>query len=565
MLRKKLLLSYLISTISILLVVGASVIYVVRGTIDDQMRLLIHSSFTEGYKLLNSKFKTINSEILEMSIDSQMQEHLQSTHVQQVPDVQSFELVRNDTYRLGRLFSEEDITVYPVDGRGCIWEWNPNLSQYTVVPSYKNRIWYQHYQGGSASVKFITSPDASGGIIAVKNILSTSDWQTVIAVLCVEIRGETMNLLLNKIDLGKDSRVMLASDSQVFFPLYLRGLDSITVFDVEHSMPYVDSKGSMVFFEPLRMIDLYLVGTIQKDSILEKGRSVQNVFKVTATVAITLSVLLALIFSHRISKPIIEIADSMKKFHPNTAVRREKTRQTGEVKILNDSFNYMTDMIQELIDDVYTAQLKEKQAELDALQAQINPHFLYNTLDSVNWMALKYGAYDIQDMVAALATMLRHSLNHGENMISVRNEIEQLKSYIYIQKFRFDNKFEDYFLIDPQILDKTVPKLILQPLVENAIIHGFREIDSGGFLFINGYFNEDTIIFDIMNNGALIDLEKIRKKLTKQDNGEQKSYGINNVNDRLIAKYGANYGLHYFIHEQYTVARIQIPTGGKHP
>lgn len=178
-------------------------------------------------------------------------------------------------------------------------------------------------------------------------------------------------------------------------------------------------------------------------------------------------------------------------------------------------------------------------------------------------MALKYGAYDIQEMISALATMLRHSLNHGENMISVRNEIEQLKSYIYIQKFRFDNKFEDYFLIDSQILDCTIIKLILQPLVENAIIHGFENLDSGGLLFINGYLNNGTIAFDIMNNGELVDLDKIKKKIQRQDESEKKSYGINNVNDRLIAKYGPKYGLHYIIHEQYTIARIQIPWGDR--
>lgn len=564
MLRKKLLLTYLISTISILAVVGISALYIIRDTIDEQMQLLIQNSFSEGYKLLSNKVNTINSAILESSIDTQLQEHLQEIQDCILPQCEDPKAIREDTYRISRIFfKEEAINIYPVDRYGTVWEWNEKKEVYQRAQDPQENIWYQHYQTGGASVAFLRSPKSDGGVFAVKNILSTEDWQTVVAVLCVEIRGESMNLLLNKIDLGKNSTVMLATKDEVLFPFYLRGTDCSTIFDTTISTPYVDENDNMIFYEHLDMPDMYLVGSVHKDTVLAKGRSVQTVFIYTAAIAISISVLLALIFSHNISRPIMEIAESMKKFHPNASVKREESKQTGEIKILNDSFNYMTDVIQELIDDVYTAQLKEKQAELVALQAQINPHFLYNTLDSVNWMALKYGAYDIQEMISALATMLRHSLNHGENMISVRNEIEQLKSYIYIQKFRFDNKFEDYFLIDSQILDCTMIKLILQPLVENAIIHGFENLDSGGLLFINGYLNNGTIVFDIMNNGELVDLDKIKKKIQRQDESEKKSYGINNVNDRLIAKYGPKYGLHYMIHEQYTIARIQIPWGDR--
>ena len=248
-------------------------------------------------------------------------------------------------------------------------------------------------------------------------------------------------------------------------------------------------------------------------------------------------------------------------------IRIDSSRQTGEMKTLYQSFNYMMDMIGDLIQEVYVAKIREKQSELAALQAQINPHFLYNTLDSINWMAIRYGARDIQKMVVSLATMLRYSLNNGQNLIAVQDEIKQVQSYINLQQIRFENCFESEIRIQEEMNSCIIIKLLLQPLVENAIIHGFDEGQyENGHLTITGEIESGHMVFRVMNDGHQADLEVIQRILYPAEDVKPKSYGIKNVNDRLRHQYGEEYTLQYRIQGDLTVAVIRIPlekTGGE--
>jgi two-component system sensor histidine kinase YesM len=230
----------------------------------------------------------------------------------------------------------------------------------------------------------------------------------------------------------------------------------------------------------------------------------------------------------------------------------------GEIGVLYSSFNYMIKRINELIHEVYLSKIKEKDAELKALQAQINPHFLYNTLDTVNWLAVKHNAPEISKIVNSLASILRYSINKGNDVTTVDKELKHVESYITIQKIRFKDKFEVSFNIDKTILHYKTIKLILQPLVENAIIHGIETYEGKGKILINGYLGDGKIVFEVINNGNPIDLDVVNKLLDSPSE-DKDSYGIQNVNERIKLYYGEEYGLYYQVIDNNTVARIVIP------
>lgn len=557
MLRKKLLISYLSLLLAMLLVIGIAVFGVITKSIDAQMTTVAQTAFQGGVQSMESRLDRLRSSALAISVDESLQAHLQRFAAGE--DASGGE-IRNDVFRVSGMQDGEQLQLYPVGPDGGLYHWNEQHLRYDPAV-LSQEAWYPVYTQGSSHVESFSDPD---GLLLVKNIISNADWRSICAVLVLRIRSEGISTMLSGNNAAMGT-LFLTTQERVVAPVYRSGDDARALFDAAQEMPYIRG-GDMVFFQRLRDTGFYLVGLMPLSEILEKSAQVQRFFLLAAAAAIMLSVLLAVTLSRSLSRPIIKISNEMKNLMGgNLDARLEVGALKGEFRLLVDSYNYMTQVIKDLLEDVQTAQQKEREAALQALQAQINPHFLYNTLDSINWMCFKYGAEDIQLMVHSLATMLRHSLNNGKNLITVRNELEQLRSYLYIQKIRYNNSITEFFLVDPNILDQTIIKLILQPLVENAIIHGFVDLEEGGSLLINGYQEQSNIVFDVMNNGRLIDLADMERRLSREQE-RSSGYGINNVNARLIHQYGEAYSLRYSIYGEYTVARVQIPMGqeGQH-
>ena len=216
------------------------------------------------------------------------------------------------------------------------------------------------------------------------------------------------------------------------------------------------------------------------------------------------------------------------------------------------TYNAMLDTIDSLINDVYELYRKQKRFELKALQAQINPHFLYNTLDSINWMARAHHARDISKMVSALGTFFRHSLNKGNEYTTIENEFKQIKSYTDIQKIRYDDKFDISFDIDEELLQCTIIKLCVQPLVENCILHGFEEFEEGGMINIRLYAEGDYIYISVEDNGCGTDTDELNTALAKEiDYNEPiEKYGLSNVNLRIKLYFDETCGLTFTTNEK---------------
>lgn len=269
------------------------------------------------------------------------------------------------------------------------------------------------------------------------------------------------------------------------------------------------------------------------------------------TLVITIGVLFVLLpisslAVRGIVKPIRELLDSMHKFKNGDFNQRVDCEAKDEMGELTQHYNSMVQNIKELIDTNYTSKIREHQSELMALQAQINPHFLYNTLDSIFWKAQEDGSKAAAKMIYALSRIFRLSLNRGQGLTTLRCEAELLEHYLEIQKERFSGKLRVTLDITPEAAECKLPKLILQPFVENAIIHGIERSEQGGEVTVRAWREAEKLCISISDTGEGMSEEQIQKLLEKLDNGDNSSlggYAIYNVNERLKLIYGETFTL----------------------
>ena len=256
-----------------------------------------------------------------------------------------------------------------------------------------------------------------------------------------------------------------------------------------------------------------------------------------------ITLVLGLSFSRIFTRKIEELTRNMDKVNHGSREVTVSSDSEDEVGILINSFRRMMDEINRLIDEVYVNKIALKEYELKALQAQINPHFLYNTLSMMNWMAIRSGQMDISKVTLALSTFYRTALSKGEDMVTVETCIQNMEAYLEIQLTMHDHNFTVEWDIDPDIKNEKMPKLLLQPVVENAIEHGIDEKEEGDkklFLSFKGQGDDVEII--VRDNGTGMEQEKAETLVTYQAKG----YGLKNVNDRIRLLYGEAYGIRIF-------------------
>jgi two-component system sensor histidine kinase YesM len=265
--------------------------------------------------------------------------------------------------------------------------------------------------------------------------------------------------------------------------------------------------------------------------------------------ALTFGIAIAVSFwvSAGIARPIVKLTRLMEEAETGDLDVRFPDPPNDEVGRLGQSFNTMIAEIGKLLDQVYEEQRKKREAEFRILQAQIKPHFLYNTLDTIHWMAQEKGASDIVGIVDALTSLFRVSLSQGRDVIRLEEELEHVTSYLVIQKIRYLDKFDYSIDVDPRLLSLPVVKLTLQPLVENALYHGIKEKAGRGTLALSARREGDALVLTVADNGAGMDepaLEALRKNLTGDEDPSQ-GFGVFSVHHRIRLVFGEGWGLSY--------------------
>ncbi|MDE7205407.1 MAG: sensor histidine kinase [Lachnospiraceae bacterium] len=270
-----------------------------------------------------------------------------------------------------------------------------------------------------------------------------------------------------------------------------------------------------------------------------------------------------------VSKPLHRLVVAMDNFKQGDFGQKVEVMTQDEVGEASACFNRMVDDIRELIDRNYVLALKERESELDVLQAQINPHFLYNTLDALYWKATESGNDEIAEDILSLSQLFRLVLNRGNGIVTVQTETELLERYLHIQKMRFGKRLEYEILIEEMLLGEEIPKLILQPFVENAIVHGFEKVDGNYTLSIIGTKEAERMTFQIKDTGIGMSEEQMEAIWDKADNRKYASqrigrYAIKNVKERLELVYHEDYALRIESRMgKGTTVMISIPCGLK--
>ncbi|MBW7573055.1 sensor histidine kinase [Caproiciproducens faecalis] len=280
--------------------------------------------------------------------------------------------------------------------------------------------------------------------------------------------------------------------------------------------------------------------------------------------AIFLMIFVNMFLSSRIANPLKELEHSVKELDQgNLSGVDISVSGSYEVQHLGKTIRSMVDQLHRLMDDIVAEQESKRKSELDALQSQINPHFLYNTLDSIIWM-IENERYDgAVTMVTALARLFRISLSKGKNIITVGDELEHVRNYLTIQKMRYKNKFSYEVSAEPETLPCATIKLIVQPLVENAIYHGMEFMSGDGEIRIKAYHEGNDLYIDIIDNGLGMPQEQADALLTEETTkvrGKGSGIGLKNVQERIQLYFGSEYGLAIYSEpDEGTTARIHLP------
>lgn len=271
---------------------------------------------------------------------------------------------------------------------------------------------------------------------------------------------------------------------------------------------------------------------------------------ILSLIVISLSIFFVLITSKKISEPILEMTSYMKEVEKGNLDVYIESNRNDEIGHLSRGFNDMTKELKRLIEEDYKKELLVQEAEFKALKSQVNPHFLYNSLGLISWMARLGEGEDVVKATDALAKFFRYSVNNIEDMVPIKKEFEQIKSYLTIQDYRYKDRFTININIDENILDFHILKLMLQPLVENAIIHGLEKKIGKGILIINAFEVSDNLCFEIKDNGVGFE---------KNNNSTGEGVGINNVDKRIKLFYGQDFGVTYKREAEFTVFSIIVP------
>ena len=307
-----------------------------------------------------------------------------------------------------------------------------------------------------------------------------------------------------------------------------------------------------------------VVGAAYTSELLKNNEQAQMWYLLVASILLLAVIGISGIISREITKPIRSLRDSMRKVQNGQFDTHVEVITENEIGSLGRSFNLMTSEIRALMEQNVYEQKQKRKSELKALQAQINPHFLYNTLDSIIWMSEAGENDEVVEMTSALARLLRQSINNDQEEVELEKEIEYVKNYLTIQKMRYKDKLEFFIYVDPRVAHVPVIKLVLQPLVENAIYHGIKYKETKGNLKIYAKPVDGRVEIVVADDGIGMD-EDVMEHIFDEHRKEQKRNGVGvpNVQKRLQLQYGSEYGIRYeSVKGAGTKVVITIPTDG---
>ncbi|NBJ93725.1 sensor histidine kinase [Parablautia muri] len=392
-------------------------------------------------------------------------------------------------------------------------------------------------------------------------------------ILLMDIRYSSLQQILENIVLGNEGYLyMVNGGGELIYHPKMQLIETGWMAEnIAAAAGYRDGSYQEEYEGEMRSVNVKIVGYTGWKLLSvtpEKGLSLSNLKMRLFVAFVVASFLLALILinafiSSRITDPIQELEKTVNAIEAGELDTEVYTGGSYEIQHLGRSIGEMAKRIKTLMQDIVTEHESKRKSEFDTLQSQINPHFLYNTLDIIVWMIENEQKQEAVKVVTALARFFRISLSKGKSIIPVRDELEHVRNYLMIQQMRFKNKFTYVIEAKEDVMGLACLKLLLQPLVENAIYHGMEFMDGDGEIRVEAYRQEDSLWFKISDNGLGMTKEQAESLLNetpKVRSGKGSGIGVKNVNERIGLYFGKPYGL--FIEsepDEGTVIRIHLP------
>ena len=408
-------------------------------------------------------------------------------------------------------------------------------------------------------------------VVTLSRYISNRVTPEIGGVFFVDLNYNAIQALCERISLGNKGYIYILDQSGaiVYHPqqqLIYSGMKQellSEVMETEESS-FLTEDGKLYTISRSEATGWTVVGVSYVSELMAGADSARLVYALTALVLFAAALALAYLLSREITKPIQRLQGSMKEVErgnfDNAAIQ---VWDDNEIGSLSRSFNIMTEEIQKLMKQSEREQRAKRKYELRVLQSQISPHFLYNTLDSIIWMAEWGKNQEVVTMTSSLARLLRRTISNEQELVTIAEEIDCTEAYLTIQKMRYKDKLEYEIELEDGIGREKIVKLVLQPLVENAIYHGIKYKEGRGLIQIRVFYRDDCIVLQVEDDGKGMDEETLAHIFEQHIRDTRSNgVGVNNVNERIRLFYGAEYGLSFKSEpEKGTTATIRIPLG----
>lgn len=552
MIRRRLIISNILILVLTILILMMSAFSAFRLLFYRENAMIYDTEITAVYHQIGSLFKNRQNILLDVCIDEELQTVLKDTSF---PEAQEMKRLIQSMKRYTRM----DQLILEIVNEKSFYK----LSEFGYV---QDETW--RYPGEmDYGFHWVFRPDGKDCLRVWRYIYDSDKIDHLIGVAALDLKmeGDMDELYTLGVNSGmkarlylldEDNRRLLPYGSHVDFVLSEEKIERLS--DISYSIPDRQITVVKVFSQN----HWKLVAVIESNSLLNSYVDIKNNLFISGAILLLLAGVLTYLSTKHTTQPIAHLAENMPKTQVSANCYQKlqaPENSAKEIKKLYDGYNKLITIVNESLIQVEQAAKKRAEDKFLLLQAQINPHFLYNSLNVVNWLARNGRNNEVQNIVIAMGDLFRSNLNGGNIMIRIEDEIKHLHDYILIMKYRYPDLFTVKYDIEKGVSKLFIIKQILQPLAENAIIHGFVENGEKGSIHISIRKMDQGLCVRFANNGTQIDFNALRNALMRRDGSQHRYTGIRNVRERLSTYYGVEYSLDYQYENGWTVVKICVP------
>lgn len=465
-----------------------------------------------------------------------------------------------------KIIAAQSSILYPYNTNVVVYDLNNHYYNSSIATSYQNmemiiqQDWYQQTIEMNGSMNWcypakddLNFDDYTPNNICMARMLKTSSGKNC-GILFIYVDLSTVqNAIFNNFEpqhsgtfyvINDAGAILMCSDaSSVGSSFHNLGIDPDYYQNGKHY--FKDSNGSQLIIQSsVRQKGNYrVIHIIQEDILFSEINRFQKHTIIISFLFLIVFISLTIVFIHMVTRPLTDMCISMQMVSDNDFTHKVPVRGHNEISVVAQRYNTMIEEVQRLLSELQASYYQREELRYKALQNQINPHFILNTLNTIKLMVQMDSVENTTKIIVEFGKMLEHILNRNDEMISLSDELEYIKSYCTLQRTRYGNNFSLVINCDNDVLTFKVPCLILQPLIENAIIHGICDIQERGEILIFAFRKDDFVFIQINDNGIGMSEDHIREILTMPASSKVTGIGVSNVLERIKLLYGSNSGL----------------------